>query len=106
MGMTIGNPGGRALGGCGRRAVMMAARGGAAMMFGKSLVMAIALAVLPGWATAAASAAPQTFTDAFTPEDCGLLKLQVRDTEPACGFVSVPLRHGDTAYRGFASRWW
>ena len=64
-------------------------------MFGKSLVMVIALAVLPGWASAAAPA--QKFTDAFSPEDCGLLKLQVRGPAPACGFVSVPLRHGEAA---------
>ena len=56
----------------------------------------IALAMLPLWAAAAAPAAP-TFTDAFFPEDCGLMKLQVRGPEPACGFVSVPLRHGEAA---------
>ena len=66
------------------------------MKSGKSLVMAIALAALPWWAAAAAPAAP-TFTDAFFPEDCGLMKLQVRGPEPACGFVSVPLRHGEAA---------
>lgn len=59
----------------------------------------IALAVLL-WSAASAAApttAAQKFTDAFTPEDCGLLKLQVRGPEPACGFVSVPLRHGESA---------
>ena len=60
------------------------------------LVICIALTVLPWWAVAAAPAAP-TFTDAFVPEDCGLMKLQVRGPEPACGFVSVPLRHGEAA---------
>ena len=46
---------------------------------------------------AAPSSPPQKFTDAFSPEDCGLLKLQVRGPAPACGFVSVPLRHGEAA---------
>ncbi len=66
------------------------------MKFGRSLVMGVALAALPWWAAAAAPAAQQ-FTDAFVPEDCGLMKLQVRGPEPACGFVSVPLRHGEAS---------
>ncbi len=36
------------------------------------------------------------FTEAWSPEDCELLKLRVQEPAPACGFVSVPLRHGDT----------
>ena len=56
-------------------------------MFGRSFVMFIALAVFPGWPTAAL-AAPQQFTDAFVPEDCGLMKLQVRGPVPAA--ISVP----------------
>ena len=66
------------------------------MKFGKSLVMGIALGALPWWAAAAAPAA-QTFTDAFVPVDYGLMNLQVRGPQPACGFVSVPLRHGEAA---------
>ena len=83
-------------GGRGPPAGLMATRGGSGVMFGRSFVMFIALAVFPGWPTAAL-AAPQQFTDAFVPEDCGLMKLQVRGPEPACGFVSVPLRHGEGA---------
>jgi pimeloyl-ACP methyl ester carboxylesterase len=37
------------------------------------------------------------FGEAWSPEDCGLLKLRVSDSPPVCGFVSVPLRHGDPA---------
>ena len=66
------------------------------MKVGRSLVIAIALVALAGWAAAAPPPA-HTFTDAFFPEDCGLMKLQVRGPEPACGFVSVPLRHGEAA---------
>lgn len=59
----------------------------------------VALAALCWSACCAAVPLPaqQKTTDAFTPEDCGLLKLQVREAEPLCGFVSVPLRHGDAA---------
>src|SRR6185436_18504302 len=35
------------------------------------------------------------FTEAWFPEDCGILKLRVKDPGPTCGFVSVPLRHED-----------
>src|SRR6185295_3330818 len=35
------------------------------------------------------------FTDAWSPEDCGVLKLPVKESAAVCGFVSVPLRHGD-----------
>jgi len=35
------------------------------------------------------------FGEAWSPEDCGLLKLRVSDSPPICGFVSAPLRHGD-----------
>ncbi len=64
------------------------------MTFGRWLV--IALAALLGWSAAVPAA--QQFTDAFVPEDCGLMKLQVRGPEPACGFVSVPLRHGEVTF--------
>ena len=37
------------------------------------------------------------FGEAWSPEDCGLLKVRVGDSPPVCGFVSVPLRHGDPA---------
>ena len=52
---------------------------------------------------AAATVAPalaQTalrFSEDWSPEDCGLLKLRVTEPPPVCGFVSVPLRHGDSA---------
>src|SRR5262245_58410844 len=31
------------------------------------------------------------FTEAWFPDDCGVLKLRVKDPGPVCGFVSVPL---------------
>ncbi|HKA43097.1 MAG TPA: alpha/beta fold hydrolase [Burkholderiales bacterium] len=37
------------------------------------------------------------FSEDWYPEDCGLLKLRVKEPEPVCGFVSVPLHHGDAA---------
>ncbi|MCG3189010.1 MAG: hypothetical protein LKCHEGNO_01253 [Burkholderiaceae bacterium] len=51
------------------------------------------------WALVAlgAAAAPPAmrFSDAWSPEDCGLFKLDARQPEALCGFVSVPLRHRD-----------
>lgn len=35
------------------------------------------------------------FSEAWFPEDCGLLKLRVKEPAAVCGYVSVPLRHGD-----------
>jgi pimeloyl-ACP methyl ester carboxylesterase len=35
------------------------------------------------------------FSEAWFPEDCGLLKLRVKEPAAVCGFVSVPLRHAD-----------
>ena len=37
------------------------------------------------------------FSDAWSPEDCGLLKVRAQEPAALCGFVSVPLRHGDAA---------
>ena len=65
------------------------------MRFGKFLCAA--LAALLAHALPAGAAPALKVTDAFTPEDCGLLKVQVRDVEPLCGFVSVPLRHGEAS---------
>src|SRR4029453_12051436 len=35
------------------------------------------------------------FSEAWFPEDCGLLKLRVKEPAAVWGFVSVPLRHAD-----------
>ena len=53
-------------------------------------------AVLLAWCSAGLAAeAPRRFSDAFSPEDCGLFKFEARDAAALCGFVSVPLRHGE-----------
>ena len=70
-------------------------RAAGAAFFSWPSILALLLAL---WTGCAAAAPPESrFTDAFYPDDCGLFKLQVRDLEPVCGFVSVPLRHGDAA---------
>ena len=59
-----------------------------------AIALALALPVL--W-SAAMVEHPSRFGDAWSPEDCGLLKLDARPSEALCGFVSVPLRHRDPA---------
>jgi pimeloyl-ACP methyl ester carboxylesterase len=58
----------------------------------------LATALLVWAVTSGASAVAQNelrFTDAWSPEDCGIFKLHVPEPAPLCGFVSVPLRHAD-----------
>jgi pimeloyl-ACP methyl ester carboxylesterase len=64
----------------------------------------LALAILAGAAAAPAVAqAPSpvardaAFTADWSPEDCGVFKLEANGDEPLCGHVSVPLRHGEPA---------
>ena len=61
----------------------------------RSLEAALLIAAVALSAPAPAQDALE-FSDAWFPEDCGLLKLRVQEPAAAlCGFVSVPLRHGD-----------
>src|SRR5262249_24307209 len=54
-------------------------------------------AVLAAGLLCSAPSHAQQTTEDFSPDDCGLLKLQVHGPDAVCGFVSVPLRHGDAA---------
>jgi pimeloyl-ACP methyl ester carboxylesterase len=63
---------------------------------------ALAAHVVIGFVVVAAAigAAPadkpdRVTTNAYSPEDCGLFKVNVSDKSVQCGFVAVPLRHGD-----------
>ena len=56
---------------------------------------AVALMIAAAAGTPSLAQGELRFSEAWFPEDCGLLKLRVKEPAPVCGFVSVPLRHGD-----------
>src|SRR5262245_39791542 len=61
-----------------------------------ALCLRVLWAALLGVCAVGHAAEPaRRFSDAFSPEDCGLFKFEAKDAGALCGFVSVPLRHGE-----------
>jgi pimeloyl-ACP methyl ester carboxylesterase len=60
-----------------------------------ALLAGFAVVPLAGVAPAVAASPEDRFTGAWSPEDCGVFKLPENDPGVLCGFVSVPLRHGE-----------